>query len=95
MNASKPKLKNCEFCGRQFVDDTEYNKIACDTQKCRDAYCEWMHGDSEKTATCKGCGESFHPCRLGLPPHIEYCYRSGCNWKRREKKDSPQQEIKL
>ena len=60
----KPKIKNCEFCNVQFVDDTEYNVIACQSSKCRTKYAEWVHGDSEVTQTCTACENAYHPHEL-------------------------------
>ena len=83
--ADKAVLKHCEFCGAPFVDDTPYNKIACDAQACRDAYAEWLHGDSSKTAVCVECGREFHPDYM--PPNDKVCFRLACNWKRVDRRE--------
>ena len=57
----KPEIKACEFCNTQFVDNTEYNQIACKSPKCQTKYVEWVHGDKEVVKTCTNCGGEYHP----------------------------------
>ena len=57
----KKQEKKCEFCKATFIDDTEYNKTACDQPECRVRYCESVHGDHDNPELCLSCGREYPP----------------------------------